>query len=105
MTHEQTAPTKDAIDRMGEPLRALLLHGISQAGSHEFSDVMLVIEEQLNEDQYTQAHDFLKWLVRNDLTVGHGTIDLRGWEFQNNVKPMTSDEACKWAMHSAEKVR
>jgi hypothetical protein len=87
--------------KMKEPLRTLLLQGTGTMGTYRSIEVLSYIEEQLTRAQYDDAKKFLDWMVKHNLTFGHGTIDLRYHEFNNDLTPMASDEAYNWAMKRA----
>lgn len=88
----------DRIPNMLEPVRTLILQGMKILGKVSVEELLSYIEEQLTFDQRQDAEKFLNWLHRKRLTVGHGTIDLRYYEFKNRIPPMDKDEAYKWAM-------
>lgn len=86
------------VPSMQEPLRTLVLEGIKAAGCVEESEVLCSIEERLTISQFTQVGNFCRWLKKNNQKVGHGTIDLRWYEFKSRRVPASQDEAYAWAM-------
>jgi hypothetical protein len=86
---------------MKEPLRTLVLEGIRSAGNCTPDDVLLYIEENLTPTESRDCENFLRWLTKNNLSVGHGTISLRWDEFRSKRAPASQDEAYQWAMKRA----
>jgi hypothetical protein len=86
---------------MQEPLRTLVLEGMKMAGSTDAAEVLTYIEESLTPPQFREVENFCKWLQKNSLTVGHGTISLRWDEFKSKRAPAGQDEAYQWAMKKA----
>jgi hypothetical protein len=84
--------------QIAEPLRTLILEGIKSAGSVDAAEVLTYIEERLTMVEFRNVERFCKWLQKNSLSVGHGTIDLRWDEFQSKRTPVGRDEAYQWAM-------
>jgi len=85
--------------QMQEPMRTLFLSGLKETGNLE--DAALRHEEDLTSRESHQLQDFAKWLKAHDLSVGHGTIDIRWTEFQYNAKPISREEAYQVAMKEA----
>lgn len=86
------------IPTMDEPLRTLVLEGIVSAGSLDAAEVLTYIEERLTLKEFHSVENFCKWLTRNTLSVGHGTIDLRWDEFWTGRAPASPNEAYQWAI-------
>lgn len=91
----------DTVRPMPEPMRTLVLEGVKMAGSHDAAEVLIYIEEQLTPKEFRDVEGFCKWLVKNDLKVGHGTISLRWDEFRSKRAPAGQEEAYQWAMKKA----
>jgi hypothetical protein len=83
---------------MQEPLRSLVLEGMKMAGSIDSAEVLTFIEESLTPQQFREVDNFCKWLKKNSLTVGHGTISLRWDEFKSKRAPASQEAAYQWAM-------
>lgn len=86
---------------MKEPLRTLVLEGMKMAGSIDAAEVLTYIEEQLTPTEFREVEQFCKWLRKNSLTVGHGTISLRWEEFKSKRTPASQEEAYQWAIKKA----
>lgn len=71
ITGERGAHIIEGGDQLAEPLPTLLRDAAKTLGTHDPDEVMPLIEEQLNHDQYRAAHGFLSWLNQNDFTFGH----------------------------------
>lgn len=86
---------------MQEPLRTLVLEGMRLGGSIDAAEVLTFIEERLTPSQFREVADFCKWLKKNSLTVGFGTISLRWDEFKSKRTPAGQEEAYQWAIKRA----
>lgn len=92
----------ETVRPMPEPLRTLVLEGMKRAGTcTDAAEVLTYIEESLTPSQFREVENFCKWLKKNSLTVGHGTISLRWEEFRSKRAPASQDEAYQWAMKKA----
>ena len=89
------------IPKMIEPLRTLLLMGARKAGCYRAANVVDPVQEMMSNEELRAAKEFLDWIVKHDLSFGHGTIDLRYHEFKNNLPPCSKEEAYDYAMKQA----
>jgi len=86
---------------MTEPARTLLLDAMRTLGKAPRNEILGYFEEHLTGEQRHKIQQFLDWLHKWGLTVGHGTIDLRWFEFENRLKPLDKETAYEWAMKQA----
>lgn len=56
-------------------LKNSLLRGVRAMGEYDPETVLPFIEEELTFTETVQAEGFLKWVVKNKKTFGHGNID------------------------------
>lgn len=87
---------------MMEPARTLLLDAMKTLGKAPRNEIIGYFEENLTGAQRHKIQQFLDWLHKWGLTVGHGTIDLRWFEFEEGIRPPLDKEAAyQWAMKQA----
>jgi hypothetical protein len=86
---------------MMEPARTLLLDAYRTLGKAPRNEIIGYFEEHLTSAQRRKIEQFLDWLYKNGLTVGHGTIDLRWYEFEEGIRPLDKEAAYQWAMKQA----
>lgn len=84
--------------RMEEPQRTLLLDAMKALGQRPAKELLSYIEENLTQDQYKCLYNFLLWLAQHGISIGHGTVDLRWFEFHNEMVPLERQAAYEWAM-------
>ena len=84
---------------MPEPMRTLYLEGLKLTGSLTLG--ALRFEERFTIPQLKKLLTFAGWLKKNNLSVGHGTIDLRWCEFQRGDVPISKEHAYEIAMNEA----
>ena len=87
---------------MPEPARTLLLDAYRTLGKAPRNEIIGHFEEHLTSASRHKMQQFLDWLSKWGLTIGHGTIDLRWYEFEEGIRPPLEKEAAyQWAMKQA----
>jgi len=84
------------IKPMPEPMKSMYLNALKETGDLHLA--VQRIEESLNSPQYVRLMNFARWLKQWELSIGHGTVDLRWTEFSSKLRPMSQDQAYEFAM-------
>lgn len=67
-------------------LRTLILMGCKKGGSFKPEDALIAVEEMMTFQEHDLATAFLRWVVKNGKTFGHGNIDQVWAEHQASYK-------------------
>lgn len=60
--------------RLSAKVKALLLQGVTQAGSYDPDEVLFRIEESLTGQEEKAVREFLEWVSGTNTRFGHATI-------------------------------